>query len=250
MSDPDRPTERSGDADAPAAGQPDLIEWGSAEASPTAEDASEAVQGLPEPSVGADDSGDAPQPPPGSLEAATWGGQPETGQQRSTAPGSIGAPTEDDEGADPGALEGIAVSGAIDDEDDEDDDDEDDGPTHGMEHVKADRVVIKQGGAGQVEAREVRITQGGAGQVRADRVSIFMGGVGFARAGELELGAEANAFIVVADEVKLEDGGRVVLLLARRASGDVRPTIDLRSAAVFGAAFAVVGALLRRWRGR
>jgi hypothetical protein len=101
-----------------------------------------------------------------------------------------------------------------------------------------------------VEAREVHIEQGGAGRVEAEELSITQGGVGFARTGELELGADGNAFFVVADEVEVEPGGRIGILLARSVSGDVRPAMDLRSAAVFGAAFAIVGALLRRVRGR
>jgi hypothetical protein len=116
------------------------------------------------------------------------------------------------------------------------------------EPVRADHVEISQGGANSVEAQTVTITQGGAGQVRADQVSVSQGGIGLARAGRLTLGQGGSAFAVVADEATLESGANIFVVLARTASGDVRPVLDLRSALAIGVGFGFIVSLLRRLR--
>jgi hypothetical protein len=114
-----------------------------------------------------------------------------------------------------------------------------------QESVRADHVEISQGGAQNVSAQTVSISQGGAGQVRADQVTVEQGGIGIARARRLSL-ANGAAFAVVADDARIESGATVLMLLARNASGDVRPLIDARSAVAAGAGIAVAYWLLRR----
>jgi hypothetical protein len=116
------------------------------------------------------------------------------------------------------------------------------------EPIRADHVEINQGGANTVEAQTVSITQGGAGQVRADEVSVSQGGIGLARAGRLTLGQGGSAFAVVADDATLESGSNIFIVLARTASGDVRPVLDLRSALALGVGFGLIVSLLRRLR--
>jgi hypothetical protein len=121
-------------------------------------------------------------------------------------------------------------------------------PAGSMEHVRAERVEISQGGAGIVTADSVTISQGGAGRVSATDVTISQGGVGMARTANLSLRDRSGAFAVVADEASFSDNATAFLLIARTATGTVRAVIDWRAAAAFGAAFAIVRALLRRGR--
>lgn len=116
------------------------------------------------------------------------------------------------------------------------------------EDIRAEHVEISQGGASSIDAHTVSITQGGAGQVRADEVSVSQGGIGLARTGRLSLAEGGSAFAIMSDEASIQSGANVFMLLARNASGEVRPLIDLRSAIAIGAGFGLVVALLRRLR--
>lgn len=118
--------------------------------------------------------------------------------------------------------------------------------TGGQEHVRAEHVEISQGGASTVEATTVSIRQGGAGRVRAGELSISQGGVAVARTDSLRLSEGASALGVIANTADVAPGGNVFVLIARRASGDVRPALDWRAAAAFGAAFALALRILRR----
>ena len=117
---------------------------------------------------------------------------------------------------------------------------------HVPEAVRADHVEINQGGATSIDAQTVSITQGGAAQVRATDVSISQGGIALARAGKLSLAEGSSALAVVADSAVIDPGARVVFLLARNASGDVRPLVDLPSALAIGAGIGLAITLLRR----
>ncbi|HEY7599692.1 MAG TPA: hypothetical protein VH741_07180 [Candidatus Limnocylindrales bacterium] len=113
--------------------------------------------------------------------------------------------------------------------------------------VRAERVEISQGGANNVNATTVTITQGGAARVSAEHLSISQGGVGAARAGSLSI-SQGGAFGILADQATLEEGATAFLVIARETKGPGRALVDWRAAAAFGAAFALVLALLRRGR--
>ena len=112
--------------------------------------------------------------------------------------------------------------------------------------VRADHVEISQAGAQSVDADSVSITQGGAGQVNAQQVTVSQGGIGLARAGKVELNEGSSAFALIADEARVDAGANVLLLVAREASGDVRPLLDLPTALAIGAGFGLAISLLRR----
>jgi hypothetical protein len=114
------------------------------------------------------------------------------------------------------------------------------------EHVRAEHVEISQGGVSSIDATTVNLQQGGAGRVRATDMSVSQGGVGLARAQHLRLQDGASAFAVVADDAAMAEGSNVAVLIARTATGDVRPLLDWRAAAAFGAAFGLALRLLRR----
>jgi hypothetical protein len=114
------------------------------------------------------------------------------------------------------------------------------------EHVRAEHVEISQGGAGTIEATTVSLQQGGAVRVRAREMSVAQGGVVVARTDNLRLQAESSGFAIVADQATIEPGANVFMLIARNATGDMRPVLDWRAAAAFGVAIGAVLALLRR----
>lgn len=115
-------------------------------------------------------------------------------------------------------------------------------------HIRADHVTLSQGGAQTIEAQSVKLSQGGAGQVRADEMTVEQGGVGLARVGNLKLGSGASAFAVLADEATVEEGSTTFLVVSRSLNGDVRPTIDWRTALAFGAGLGLALSILRRLR--
>jgi hypothetical protein len=112
--------------------------------------------------------------------------------------------------------------------------------------VRADHVDIRQGGANSVEATTVTLTQGGAGRIQADDVSISQGGAGLVQTDSLRLEEGGSAFAVLAGEATISEGASIFMLLSRSVSGSVRPVLDWRAAAAFGAGFGVAIALLRR----
>jgi hypothetical protein len=118
----------------------------------------------------------------------------------------------------------------------------------GVRDIDATTVSITQGGARDVDATTVTINQGGAARIRADELNISQGGVGLARTERLTLREGGTAFAVFADKANLDPESSVFLLVAGSTTGDVRPVLDWRAAAAFGAAFAFVLALLRRGR--
>jgi hypothetical protein len=109
-----------------------------------------------------------------------------------------------------------------------------------------DTVELNGRGANIVEADTVAINQGGAGQVRAREITVNQGGIGVARASRVDLAQGSGAFAVVADEATVEAGANVVLLVAGRTSGEVKPLLDAPAALALGMGFAVALRVLRR----
>lgn len=118
----------------------------------------------------------------------------------------------------------------------------------GARDIDATTVSITQGGARDIDATTVTINQGGAASIRADQLNVSQGGVAVARSEKVTLQQGGSAFAVIADEATIDPGSSVFLLLAGSTNGDVRPVIDWRAAAAFGAGLALVLGLLRRAR--
>jgi hypothetical protein len=221
-----------------------------------AADGTEADAGT-EPGAGNDaDAGSMAEPDAEPAESA-WGvvAEPASDQglveaeQRMDDEGMF-APDDSDA---PVHLDDADADQDVDDEDEDDEDDDDDGESvelhnEGVRDIDATTVSITQGGARDVEATTVTINQGGAARIRADELTITQGGVALARTDSLTLREGGTAFAVVADRVSLDSESSVFLLVARSATGDVRPLLDWRAAAAFGAGFALILRLLRRGR--
>lgn len=130
----------------------------------------------------------------------------------------------------------------------------------GISEVSGGNVDVRQGGVGRLEAEEVFVQWGGVGAARADRLGVELGGVGAALTGELEV-SQGFAGTVVARQATLEQSfvrtliaqevtatrpTGVLVLIAQRVSGDIRPVLDWRGALAFGVAFGLVAGVLRR----
>jgi hypothetical protein len=132
----------------------------------------------------------------------------------------------------------------------------------GIEQATAQQVEVRMGGIGQLEADDVFVSWGGIGAARADLVSVEFGSVGAALADELRVSQGSVGFAaardvnveqsfvrtLIAQNVRISRPSAVLLLIAGRVEGSVRPLLDWRGALAFGAAFGLVSALVRKGR--
>lgn len=128
----------------------------------------------------------------------------------------------------------------------------------GLSQVAADEVQIRLGGIGALEAERVEVALGGIGAARADVIDVRLGSVGAALAGDLRvtqgaagsvIAREAHveqAFVrtLIARDVEISRPSAVLLLLAGRVRGDVRPLLDWRGALAVGLGFGLVAGVL------
>lgn len=129
----------------------------------------------------------------------------------------------------------------------------------GIGEATAGSVEVHVGGIGALEAEDVFVQWGGVGAARADRLAVEFGSVGAALAGEMRLTQgfasavaareatieQALVRTLIAQEVTINRPTGVLVMIAQRVSGDVRPVLDWRGALAAGAAFALITALIR-----
>jgi hypothetical protein len=132
----------------------------------------------------------------------------------------------------------------------------------GIEQATAQQVEVRMGGIGQLEADDVFVSWGGVGAARAEQVSVEFGSIGAALADELRVSQGSVGFAaarevnveqsfvrtLIAQNVRISRPSAVLVLIAGRVEGSVRPLLDWRAGLAFGAAFGVVSALVRRAR--
>jgi hypothetical protein len=130
----------------------------------------------------------------------------------------------------------------------------------GIERATARTIDVHQGGIGRAEATDIAVSQGGIGMARGDRVSVELGGTGLTFARESRI-TQSFANSVVARDVTIDQGliqtvignritvnrpTGVLLMLAARVEGDVKPLLDWRGALAAGTVIGVIVGLLRR----
>ena len=118
----------------------------------------------------------------------------------------------------------------------------------GAEHVTAERVVMTNSGARTVEARSMQIDRSGVLAARSEKAV-------FARSSVIAAAVKEARFVrgavlaLKADHVAIE-GDAKIGIYAGPLADDVRPTVDARGAAAFGAALGgvllLLGVVLRR----
>jgi hypothetical protein len=132
----------------------------------------------------------------------------------------------------------------------------------GLGEVTAKTVDVRQGGIGRLTAEEVFVTQGGIGAAKAERIGVELGILGAAMARDARV-TQGIARLIAAREATIEQSlvstvvaGRVhadrptgvLVMIAGRVSGDIRPVFDWRGALVFGVVVGLVAAVLKRTR--
>jgi hypothetical protein len=133
----------------------------------------------------------------------------------------------------------------------------------GVGTAVATSVDVRQGGIGQASATDIALSQGAIGFAQGDRVSLEMGAIGAAIGEEVRV-TQAMANIVAARgdmtvdqslvstligyRVTLRQPSAVLLLIAGRVDGSVRPLLDWRGGLAAGIAAGLVLGLFRMGR--
>ena len=129
----------------------------------------------------------------------------------------------------------------------------------GIGDVTAETVEVRLGGIGAARAEDVFVQWGGIGATRADTASVEFGSIGAALAGEARV-SQGYAGLLVAREATVEQAlvrtmiaqrvtinrpSAVLILIAQRVDGSVRPLLDWRGALAAGLGVAAVTAVAR-----
>jgi hypothetical protein len=130
----------------------------------------------------------------------------------------------------------------------------------GIGTAVATTVDVRQGGIGQASATDVALSQGAIGYARGDRVSLEMGAIGAAIGDDVRV-TQAMAQLVAARgdvtvdqslvstvigyRVAFRQPSAVLLLVAGRVDGSVRPLLDWRGGLAAGVAAGIVLGLFR-----
>lgn len=133
----------------------------------------------------------------------------------------------------------------------------------GIGSAVATTVDVRQGGIGQASATDITLSQGAIGFARGDRVSLEMGAIGAAIGDEVRItqamanlvGARGDVTVdqslvstLIGYRVTIRQPSAVLLLIAGRVDGSVRPLLDWRGGLAAGAAAGLVMGLLRARR--
>ena len=130
----------------------------------------------------------------------------------------------------------------------------------GIGTAVATTLDVRQGGIGQASATDIAVSQGGIALARGGRVSLELGAIGAAIGDEVRVTQSAANFAVARGDVTVDQSlvstligyrvtirqpSAVLLLVAGRVEGSVRPLLDWRGGLAAGAAAGLVLGLLR-----
>lgn len=133
----------------------------------------------------------------------------------------------------------------------------------GIGTAVATSVDVRQGGIGQASATDIALSQGAIGFARGDRVSLEMGAIGAVIGDEVRVTQAISNLVAGRGEVTVDQSlvstligyrvtirqpSAVLLLIAGRVDGSVRPLLDWRGGLAAGAAAGLVIGLLRAGR--
>jgi hypothetical protein len=118
----------------------------------------------------------------------------------------------------------------------------------GAEHVTAQRVVMTNSGARTIDARSAQVDRSGVLAVRADK-AVFSQSTVVAAATEHARIVRGNVLALKTDQLTIE-GDAKIAIYAGPPSEAVKPLLDTRAAAAFGAGLGgvllLLGGLMRR----
>lgn len=118
----------------------------------------------------------------------------------------------------------------------------------GAEQVTAQRAVITNSGARTIDARSAQIDRSGILALNSEKAVFYNSSAVAVATGEAKI-VRGRVFALRADNATIE-GDAKIGIYAGPVSEGVRPVLDVRGAAAFGAAFGAIvlfiGPLLRR----
>lgn len=118
----------------------------------------------------------------------------------------------------------------------------------GAEQVTAERVIMTNSGARSVDARSAQIDRSGILAVKSEK-AVFYNSSAIAVAAEQVRIVRGRVFMLKADDATIEGDARIAVYAGPIAE-HVRPLVDIRGAAAFGAALGavvlVLGSVVRR----
>ena len=118
----------------------------------------------------------------------------------------------------------------------------------GAEHVTAERIVMINSGARTIDARSAQVDRSGILAVRSDK-AVFYNSTAIAVAADEARIVRGRVLMLKAERATIEGDARIAIY-AGPASDSVRPLVDVRGAAAFGAGLGAVllllGSVLRR----
>ncbi|MFT4036556.1 MAG: hypothetical protein QM692_00140 [Thermomicrobiales bacterium] len=118
----------------------------------------------------------------------------------------------------------------------------------GAEHITAERVMMNNSGARSIDAKSAQIDRSGILGLKSEK-AVFYNSTAMAVSTDEARVVNGKVLLMRAEAVKVE-GAAKIGVLAGPACEAVRPLVDVKGAATFGAAlglaFALLGAILRR----
>jgi hypothetical protein len=133
----------------------------------------------------------------------------------------------------------------------------------GIGNATAQAIDVHQGGIGRARATDIAVSSGSIGLAQGDRVSLEMGAIGAAVGRDVRVTQAISGFVaargqatvdqslvstLIGDHVTIRQPSAILVLIAGRVDGSVRPLLDWRGALAAGAVAGVVLGLLRLGR--
>jgi hypothetical protein len=123
----------------------------------------------------------------------------------------------------------------------------------GINEATAETIEVRMGGIGRLDGGETFVQWGGVGLAKADKVAVEYGGIGAALTGELRVTQgfagnilareaiieQALARTVIAQRVTISRPSAVLVLVAAKVEGNVKPLLDWRGGLALGATIGV-----------
>ncbi|MEO7118907.1 MAG: hypothetical protein ABIZ34_08045 [Candidatus Limnocylindrales bacterium] len=114
----------------------------------------------------------------------------------------------------------------------------------------SEHLEISQTGGSTIAATSVSVLQSGVSRINARDVNVTQSGVALVRTDLLRMEEGSNAAMVISRRAQLAPESRVMVLVSRQTSGDVRPVFDWRSALALVVGYLVLRRVIGRLLGR
>lgn len=111
------------------------------------------------------------------------------------------------------------------------------------EHVRADRVTLNMSKASSIEASSVQMEKSAAVSVEAEKAAMQESAAVHIDAGHLRM-VKSSSLVAQSNELTMEEGATALLVITGGLRGEARALVTVPAAAIIGAIFAVLAAML------